>query len=84
MTGGLQHLEVWFVTGSQRLYGPEVLEKVEGNARHIARCLDEAADIPVQVVAKPVVTTPEAIAAVLMEADSSPTCVGVIAWMHTF
>ena len=45
MTGGLQHLEVWFVTGSQHLYGPEVLEKVEGNARHIARCLDEAADI---------------------------------------
>jgi L-arabinose isomerase len=80
----LRELEAWFVTGSQHLYGADVLEKVDENARHIARCLDEAADIPVRIVAKPVVTTPEAIAAVLQEADSSPDCVGVIAWMHTF
>jgi L-arabinose isomerase len=80
----LRDLEAWFVTGSQHLYGAEVLDKVDENARHIARCLDEAADIPVRVVAKPVVTTPEAISAVLQEADSSPDCVGVIAWMHTF
>ena len=72
------------MTGSQHLYGAEVLDKVDENARHIARCLDEAADVPVRVVAKPVVTTPEAISAVLQEADSSPDCVGVIAWMHTF
>jgi L-arabinose isomerase len=84
VTRPLQHLEVWYVTGSQHLYGPDVLEKVDENARHIARCLDEAADIPVRVVAKPVVTTPEAIAAVLQEADSSADCIGVIAWMHTF
>jgi L-arabinose isomerase len=80
----LRALEAWFVTGSQHLYGEAVLEKVDENARHIARCLDEATDIPVQIVAKPVVTTPEAIAAVFQEADSSAACVGVIAWMHTF
>jgi L-arabinose isomerase len=84
MTTKLRELEAWFVTGSQHLYGPEVLEKVDENARHIARCLDEAADIPVRIVAKPVVTTPEAITAVLQEADSSAECIGVIAWMHTF
>ena len=80
----LQHLEAWFVTGSQDLYGDEVLERVDENARHIARCLDEASDIPVRIVAKPVVTTPEAIAGVLRDADAAESCIGVIAWMHTF
>ena len=50
----------------------------------IAACLDDARDDPGPIVAKPVVTTPEGIAAVLREADASPDCVGVIAWMHTF
>jgi L-arabinose isomerase len=80
----LETLEAWFVTGSQHLYGDAVLRQVDEDARHIARCLDEAKAVPVRVVAKPVVTTPEAIAAVLREADASPTCVGVVAWMHTF
>ena len=79
----LRELEAWFVTGSQHLYGEAVLRKVDENARHIARCLDEAASVPVRVVPKPVVTTPDAIGAVLREADASPTCI-VIAWMHTF
>ena len=84
MQPSLGRLEAWLVTGSQHLYGEAVLRQVDENARQIARALDEAAAIPVRVVAKPVVTTPEAIAAVLREADSSPTCVGVVAWMHTF
>ena len=81
---GLAGLEAWFVTGSQDLYGEAVLARVDDNARHIAGWLDEAAAVPVRIVARPVVTTPEAIAAVLREADASPTCVGVVAWMHTF
>jgi L-arabinose isomerase len=80
----LQELEAWFVTGSQDLYGEAVLEQVDANARHIARCLDEAADVPIRIIAKPVVTSPEAIAGVLRDADASPVCVGVVAWMHTF
>jgi L-arabinose isomerase len=81
---GLHDLEAWFVTGSQDLYGEAVLAKVDENARHIARCLDEAASVPVRIVPKPVVTTPDAISAVLRDADASPACVGVVAWMHTF
>jgi L-arabinose isomerase len=84
MSYALRELEAWFVTGSQDLYGDAVLDKVDENARHIARCLDEAAAVPVRIVAKPVVTTPEAIAAVLRDADASPACIGVVAWMHTF
>jgi L-arabinose isomerase len=80
----LSDLEAWFVTGSQHLYGEDVLARVDENARQIAQALDAVPAIPVRIVAKAVVPTPEAIAAVLQEADSSPTCVGVIAWMHTF
>jgi len=84
MSPRMPGLQAWLVTGSQHLYGPDVLERVGEHARAIAACLDEAPEIPVTGVAKPVVTTPDGIAAVLREADSSPDCVGVIAWMHTF
>ncbi len=84
MSHPMRELEAWFVTGSQHLYGAEVLERVEENARHIARCLDEAADVPVRIVPKPVVPTAEAIEAVLREADTAANCIGVVAWMHTF
>jgi L-arabinose isomerase len=79
-----QELELWFVTGSQHLYGPAVLDQVADDARTIAACLDQLAQVPARVVAKPVVSTPESIAETLREADRSPSCVGVIAWMHTF
>ncbi len=76
--------EVWFVTGSQHLYGAETLRAVEDHARQIARALDESSAIPVQVVSKPVVTTPESIHALCLSATATPSCVGIIAWMHTF
>jgi L-arabinose isomerase len=81
---GLDTLEAWFVTGSQHLYGEAVLDEVADHARRIAAWLDEAAPVPVRIVATPVVTTPEAIATVLQEADAAERCIGVIAWMHTF
>jgi L-arabinose isomerase len=80
----LGEFEVWFVTGSQSLYGDEALRRVAENSAVIARGLDEAEAVPLRVVAKPVVTSPEAIDEVLRSANSSPKCVGVIAWMHTF
>ncbi len=84
MKTGKSGLSVWFVTGSQHLYGEAALQIVEEHARAIADCLDVAPEVPLRIVAKPVVTTPEAIANVLSEADFSADCVGVIAWMHTF
>ncbi|HWR36809.1 MAG TPA: L-arabinose isomerase [Clostridia bacterium] len=76
--------ELWFVTGSQHLYGPEALEKVAGHSREIARTLSESAAIPVKTVFKPVMTTPEAIYELCLEANASKNCVGLITWMHTF
>jgi L-arabinose isomerase len=80
----LGHLEVWLVAGSQELYGPAALEQVERHAAEIAGALDAAGAIPVRVVGKPVATTPASIRALVAEANASPACVGVIAWMHTF
>jgi L-arabinose isomerase len=77
-------LEVWFVTGSQHLYGPETLKKVQDNATAIQCALAASPDIPVQVICKPVMTSSEAILQMCQEASSSKNCVGIICWMHTF
>ncbi len=77
-------LEAWFVTGSQHLYGPETLSIVERNSRRLVKGLNASGDLPVRVVFKAVVTTPEEIGRVLEDANGTPACVGVIAWMHTF
>jgi L-arabinose isomerase len=78
-----QH-EVWFVTGSQGLYGEEVLARVEEHARSISAGLDGAGGIPLRVVGRPVVTTPEGIERLCREANGAEYCVGIVAWMHTF
>ena len=80
----LKELEVWFVTGSQHLYGEETLKKVAEHSQQIATSLDSDATIPVKVVFKPTVKSPEEIYAVCAEANASKSCIGIIAWMHTF
>ncbi len=76
--------EVWFVIGSQHLYGPETLKKVDNQSREIAAFLDKSADIPAPVVYKSVVKTSREITDVVHEANSSQKCIGLILWMHTF
>ena len=49
-----KNLEVWFVTGSQHLYGPETLAQVATNSQAIAKAFNEASEIPVKIVFKPV------------------------------
>jgi L-arabinose isomerase len=80
----LGQFEAWFVTGSQHLYGPDVLEQVEGHARTIAGGLSGAEGIPVRIVPKGVLATPEAIRELCLAANAAEECIGVIAWMHTF
>lgn len=80
----LKRFEVWFVTGSQNLYGAETLEQVAAHSKEIAGALSESEAIPVTVVFKPVLTGPTEIRALCLEANSSPSCVGIITWMHTF
>ena len=76
--------EVWFLTGSQGLYGEETLAQVASQSQEIARALAASPDVPVTVVWKPVLTDSDAIKRTLLEANSADAVVGVIAWMHTF
>jgi L-arabinose isomerase len=80
----LKKLEVWFVTGSQHLYGEETLKKVDQHAATIAHALHESSSIPVSITFKPVVKTPEEIVQACSEANNSSNCIGIITWMHTF
>lgn len=80
----LKEFEVWFVTGSQHLYGEETLKQVAAHSQEIAASLNAASAIPVTVVFKPVVTTPEEIYRVCAEANAAANCIGVVTWMHTF
>ncbi len=74
--------EIWFVTGSQHLYGPETLKQVERNARAIAEAL--SADMPVKIVPRIVATRSHEISGVCRAADADEACIGLVCWMHTF
>ena len=76
--------ELWFLTGSQHLYGEETLKKVAQNSQHIAESLDRSGKVPAKIVWKPVLTGPDAIRDVCVAASAAPECAGVITWMHTF
>jgi L-arabinose isomerase len=80
----LKQLEVWFVTGSQHLYGPETLRQVAAHSQAIAKALSAAPAIPVKVVFKPVVKTPAEATALMQAANNSGKCIGLVTWCHTF
>jgi L-arabinose isomerase len=76
--------ELWFLTGSQHLYGDETLEKVARNSQQIVEALNRSGKVPARLVWKPVLTGPEAILEVALAANATPECAGVVTWMHTF
>jgi L-arabinose isomerase len=76
--------ELWFVAGSQEMYGEQVLAAVAADAREIAGALDAADAVPVRIVLRETATTPEAIRRLCLEANAADDCAGLILWMHTF
>jgi L-arabinose isomerase len=80
----LSHREVWFIAGSQHLYGLETLKKVEQHAMAMLRGLSASGHIPVKIIPKPVMTTAESIEQLCLDANNSKNCVGLVTWMHTF
>ena len=80
----LKRYEIWFITGSQHLYGEETLRQVEEHSKIIAESFDNAPEIPVRVVFKPIVKTPDEILSICKEANFTENCIGIITWMHTF
>ena len=80
----MSNKEVWFVTGSQHLYGPKVLQTVAQDSEVIVAGLNQSGKLPVRLVVKPTVKSPEEIFAVCQQANANPDCVGLVLWMHTF
>jgi L-arabinose isomerase len=80
----LKQLEVWFITGSQHLYGEAALKQVSAHAAEIANHLNASKAISTSIVFKPIVTTADEITALFREVNASPKCIGTITWMHTF
>ncbi|MEP6750479.1 MAG: L-arabinose isomerase [Bacteroidota bacterium] len=80
----LKTFEVWFVTGSQHLYGDETLKQVAEHAQKIAASLHAAQQVPVTVIWKPTVKSAEEIYSVCQDANTTKNCIGIISWMHTF
>jgi len=76
--------QVWFLTGSQGLYGEETLRQVAEQSQEVAAALAGASAIPVTVVWKPVLTSSDAIRRAMIDANSDDSVIGVITWMHTF
>ncbi len=77
-------LELWFITGSQNLYGEETLKQVAQNSQVITKALHEADNMPVNIVFKPIAKSTEEITALCADANNSKNCIGIITWMHTF
>jgi len=80
----LDAVEIWYVTGSQHLYGEAVLKKVAANSRKIVQELNATKRLPLKIVFKPVLTTPDAIRELCLDANHDRKCAGLILWMHTF
>src|SRR6185437_14920999 len=79
-----QQAELWFLTGSQELYGQETLVRVASQSQQIAAGLEASGVIPLPIVWKPVLTGAEGIRQACVDATADPRCVGVVTWMHTF
>ena len=77
-------LELWFVVGSQHLYGPKTLRAVAENAQRIVDGLNAEGGLPAKLVLKPTVTESDGILALCREANNAPQCAGLVTWMHTF
>lgn len=77
-------LELWFITGSQNLYGEETLRQVASNSQVITKALHEAENMPINIVFKPIAKSTEEITALCADANNSKNCIGIITWMHTF
>ncbi|GAA4877074.1 L-arabinose isomerase [Kitasatospora terrestris] len=84
MTHAFAGREIWFLTGSQGLYGQDTLRQVADQSRAIADQLDADPAVAVRIVWKPVLTDADAIRRICLDANADDTCIGLIAWMHTF
>ena len=80
----LENYQVWFITGSQHLYGTGILKQVPDDSMKIVEHLNKSGKIAVEIIWKPTVTALEEITGVINDANHVQRCIGIICWMHTF
>ena len=83
----MKHLEtpeIWYLTGSQHLFGEATLSQVASHSQKIIEELNGSRRLPLKLIFKPTLTRPEEISAICREANNAPNCTGLILWMHTF
>ena len=80
----LKPAEIWFITGSQHLYGPKTLAQVADDSARLVEALNASGRLPLPLVFKPVVKTPDEIRQLCLDANHAPECAGLVLWMHTF
>src|SRR5664279_4557986 len=83
-TTSLKKLEVWFLTGTQHLYGDATLVEVAEHAKTITEALSSSKQMPVSIVYKPILKTAEEIYSICQLSNQDKNCIGLITWMHTF
>ena len=84
MKSSFEGREVWFLTGSQGLYGDDALAQVASQSQNVVETLNRSGDIPVNIVWKPTLTDSDSIRRAILDANSNDNVLGVVAWMHTF
>ncbi|NKY39420.1 L-arabinose isomerase [Cellulomonas septica] len=84
MTKPYADREIWFLTGSQDLYGEETLRQVAEQSQEVARLLQDSDEVPATVVWKPVLKDSAAIRRAALDANADDNVLGVVVWMHTF
>lgn len=75
---------IYFITGSQDLYGNETLKQVAVDSKEMVAFLNEKLGDTIYIEWKPTVLTNDGARDVLVAASADKDCVGVITWMHTF
>ena len=76
--------KLYFITGSQDLYGDETLAQAERDGREMASFLNDALGDRACVEALPIVRNSNEAENVCTIANTDKDCIGVIMWMHTF
>ena len=80
----LNNHEIWFVAGTQSLYGSTALVEIENNSTAIASSLNLDKSIITNIVSKGILKSHNEIKNLFLQANSNDNCIGLICWMHTF
>ena len=76
--------KLYFLVGSQDLYGAETLKQVAADNKKMAKFMDSKLKSIVRVEVLPTVITSDSCIEQIRKVNDDDDCVGVITWMHTF